>query len=130
MEISVLCVRMHTQNNGAGLFAEGIKLKPSLVLNHGEDSPEARCEPHMGLGGHSGQRRLQQEEVELEAAPRKWLDPGSVPEHEAMLTLQNSGETWSFSQLSSTVPPGDGIASLAVVHPFRVLRVVHFLSPV
>lgn len=71
----------------------------------------------------------QQEEVELEAAPRKWQDPGSVPEHEAVLTLQNSGGTWSFSQLLSTVP-GNGIASLAVAHPFRVLRDAHFLSPV
>lgn len=67
--------------------------------------------------------------MELEAAPRKWLDPGSVPEHEAVLTLQNSGGTWSFSQLSSTVP-GNGIASLAVAHAFRVLRGAHFLSPV
>lgn len=39
-------------------LAKGIKLKPSLVLNYGEGSPEARREPHMGLGGHSGQRHL------------------------------------------------------------------------
>lgn len=67
--------------------------------------------------------------MELEAAPRKWLDPGSIPEHEAMLTLQNSGGTWSFSQLWSTVP-GNGTASLAVAHAFRVLRDTRFLSRV
>lgn len=74
----------------------------------------------MGLGVIQARDAWQQEGVELEAAPRKWLDPGAVPEHEAVLTLQNSGGTWS-SQLSSTVP-GNGIVSLAVAHPFRVLR--------